>query len=90
METIIIAIRDLKADAFGKPHGVHNDATAIRTFSDEINSNDKKSLISTHPHDFALYKIATYEEQTGKITPIYPPKLLINGDQCVNPQTTIV
>lgn len=90
MKSIIIAIRDIKADTYGKPHAVHNEATAIRMFSDEVNAQDKKSLVSTHPNDFGLYKIGEYDENIGELIPRYPPILLINGDQCVTPQSTII
>jgi hypothetical protein len=84
MKSIIIAVRDKKADVYGLPNCVHNDAIAIRSFSDQVNKQDSANLWNQHPSDFALYKIGTYDDQTAQIETLQTPDLLIEADQCVS------
>lgn len=84
MKTIIVAVRDVKAEVYAQPFCVVNSATAIRSFSDQVNNQDPKNMWNQHPQDFSLYQIGTYEDNTGLIEPITPPKLLIEATACLN------
>lgn len=62
------AVRDSKAGTFQKPFQEFNDATAIRTFQTLVNDETQGNLFASNPEDFALFKIATYDEIKGEFT----------------------
>lgn len=58
----LYAIYDKKMNCFQSPFVCPNDAVAIRSLSDFLKSRDA-SLISNHPDDFALYKVAVWNSE---------------------------
>lgn len=68
---VIIAIRDIKADAFGNPMFVRSKGEAMRMFTDEVNRADQDNALYRHPEDFELYILGTYDDEKGdfQITP---------------------
>lgn len=56
------AIFDKKMNNFQSPFVCPNDAVAIRSLSDFLKSPNA-SLISNHPSDFALYKVAVWSPE---------------------------
>lgn len=61
-------LHDAKALAYGAPFFVSNHALAIRAVSEvasDINTN-----IGRHPRDFTLYRVGTYDDQTGFLQPL--------------------
>ena len=67
----IYAVYDTKADAFLSPFFTHNNALAIRSFSDS--ANDPSTNLHRHPLDFALYHLGDFDDHKGLITPLDPP-----------------
>lgn len=61
----IYAIKDAKT-AFMPCTVDFNNDSAIRNFEHAVRSPD--SLMSSHPGDYALYRLATYDTETGMIT----------------------
>lgn len=82
MNSVIVAVRDAKADIYGIPNFVHNTATAIRSFSDQV--NNPESQWHKHPSDYALYELGVYDDQTGSFSMLDIPKHLIQADQCIS------
>jgi hypothetical protein len=84
MKLHIYSVYDQCADAFIQPFFIHNDGLAIRLFQDNVNSKDDNN-ISKHPEQFQLYKLAFYDDNTGKIEPLDAPRILANGLDIKNP-----
>lgn len=66
----IYAVLDRKAQAFGRPFTIQNDAMAIRAFA--AAQSDPGSEISKYPEDFTLYSLGAFDDQTGEIIPNHP------------------
>ncbi|UPW41154.1 nonstructural protein [Sigmofec virus UA08Rod_5349] len=72
----VYSIRDCKS-GFLRPSVDINDLVAIRAFSHAVvNSPD---VLSSYCKDFDLYQIATFDDETGEISPIFPPAHIISG-----------
>lgn len=65
----IYSIRDVKTGYLSllcEP----DDAVASRNFEHAVRTAD--GLMRTHPQDFALYKVGTYDSEHGHIEPLVP------------------
>ena len=76
----VYAVRDVKS-GFQTPTCQVNDAVAIRGFAAAVMQSD--SVLFTHASDFALYKIAEFDADHGKITPLALPLELIQASSCL-------
>lgn len=81
MKQIIVAVRDKKAESYGRPFVSPTAGMAIRSFSDECQRQAEDNPMYKHPSDFALYKIADYEDETAMVSALPSPELLIEADQ---------
>lgn len=72
----IYCVRDVKS-GFQTPAAQVNDAVAIRGFASAVLNSD--SVLFTHASDFALYKVAEFDADTGRITPLDLPVELIQA-----------
>lgn len=82
MNKILVAIRDAKAEYFLPPFFIESKGLAIRAFSDAV--NDAQTPISKHPEDYALFHLADFASDTGKITPLDQPLHLCNALEFVH------
>lgn len=71
----IVSVKDLAAQAFGRPIFVPAPAVAIRSFRDEVNRKDSTDDLSRHPDDFELYEVGVFDDATG-IIQVSEPRLL--------------
>ena len=78
----LYVVRDAKAEFFGDPIVLDNDAMARRLFFDA--ARDATSPLSTHPEDYALYLVGTYDYRTGTITALDTPVHLGNASEAVH------
>lgn len=76
----LYAIKDAKS-TFMPVNSDMNDACAVRNFEHAVCQPD--SLLRSHPNDYALYKVGTYDNVCGSLFPIDPPKLLCDAAQCL-------
>lgn len=81
MRMVMVCVRDAKAEIYMRPWFVQTAGAAIRTFSDEVNREDKENALYNHPGDFALYEVGLFDDQEGKVYSYDIPKLLIQADQ---------
>ena len=65
MKLDIFAVKDVKTNAFLKPFFVQNEAVMQRAMTDA--KNDENSTISMHPEDYQVFKLGTYDDNTGVI-----------------------
>lgn len=63
----IYAIHDITAEIYTTPFYAVNDATAARIFANARSTPG--TSIFDNPEDFRLYRIGSYDEQTGNIIP---------------------
>ncbi|AZL82673.1 nonstructural protein [Apis mellifera associated microvirus 1] len=79
----MVAVRDVKAEAFNFPAAVPSLGMALRSFTDEVNRRDDNNAMNRHPADFSLYHIGTYDTATGSLNPISPPTHLLDATQAL-------
>lgn len=74
----IYSVRDLKGD-FYAPRIEQNDDSAIRWFSMTVNTPE--TLTNFAPADFQLFRIGSFDSETGLITSLNLPVLLTSGNE---------
>lgn len=79
MIQIIVSVKDRMAEAFGRPFFVPSVGLAIRSFSDEVNRQDKDNQMFHHSDDFDLFELGTYDDATGIIECLPQPKQIALG-----------
>lgn len=70
MKKVIMAIRDVKAQAWLTPMFFHARGQGVRVFGDAVNG--ESGDIAKHPEDYRLFEIGTYDENSGEIVGINP------------------
>lgn len=72
----LYAIRDAKSTYMQIMEDV-NDACAIRNFEHAVRQPD--SLLASHPADYSLVKVGTYDNEAGLLDGFVPPVLLVDA-----------
>lgn len=72
----IYAIRDAKS-GYMSPTFELNDAVAMRNFEHACLNSD--SLLFSHFEDFDLYRIGTYDTDSGCISDVVPQQFICSG-----------
>lgn len=72
----IYSIRDLRTGFLTPTYDI-NDAVAARNFAHAVMNSD--SVLLTHAADFDLYRIGTFDSETGRITPEDMPVFVSGG-----------
>lgn len=67
---VVCCVRDSALGAFAAPMTFVAMGQAQRSFRDEVNRKD--SAIFAHPEDYELYLVATFDEDSGEISPCKP------------------
>lgn len=80
MKYVVCAIRDRAADAYAVPVFVASRGSAIRSFSDLVNSDQKDNQVSSHPEDFDLYYLGMYDDSNGMFETGVPEMICIGKD----------
>jgi len=75
----IYSIRDQKAEYFTQPFFKKTHGEAERDFHQLV--NDEKSQLNKFPEDFDLYHLGTYDDETGKMTPLDTPQHITKAVQ---------
>ena len=65
MQQKIYVIYDCKSETYTNPTINPARGQAIRSFGDAVNGQD--SVLASHPEDFTLYEIGSYDATTGEI-----------------------
>lgn len=65
MKVNVYAIYDCKMAVYSQPMFLHNDNTAIRTFTDIV--NETQNGLSRHPEDYSLHLVGSWDDNTGKL-----------------------
>jgi len=64
----VYSVFDSKASVFAVPFTSVNNLTAIRDFSRA--ANDPQSDLARFPEDYFLYQVATFDDNSGLISPV--------------------
>jgi len=73
----IYSIYDRKAQYYLPPFAARSNADATRTFTEAVTTSE--TPISQYPADFDLVRLGSLDLDTGAITGLHMPELLING-----------
>lgn len=76
----IYAIKDAKSTFMPCTVDV-NDATAVRNFEYAVRLKD--SILASHPNDFALFRVGSFDNETGTVTASIVPEFLCDAAQCL-------
>ena len=77
MKHKIFSIYDTKAEAYLPPFFVHQEALALRAFSDAVNTEGHQ--FNMHPGDYTLFNIGAWDDNDCKIITNKTPINLANG-----------
>lgn len=72
----VYIVRDLKS-TFMTPGFSMNDEVAVRNFAHAVTTS--QDVIHSHRQDFELYKVGTYDNETGVISMLEVKELLCEG-----------
>lgn len=79
---IVCAVRDRAAVVYGRPFFTPSTGTAIRSFSDHLNSKEDSEMVK-HPEDFDLYYLADFDDEIGVFECKSPPRQIAIGKDVV-------
>lgn len=80
MKHHIVAVRDRASDSFARPFTCRGLGEAIRDFTGEVNRADANNPLYMYSEDYDLYKIGTFNDNTGEIESIRPEQIAIGKD----------
>ena len=72
----VYAIRDIHT-GFLSPTFEINDAVAMRNFSHAVQQSE--SVLFTHASDYSLFRVGTFDADTGRLEPEQLPALICEG-----------
>jgi hypothetical protein len=79
MISVIVSVKDLAAEAFGRPMYLQSLGVAIRSFTDEVNREDKDNQLFNHPDDFDLYELGLFDDSLGRYQLRENPTVIVRG-----------
>ena len=79
MISVIVSVKDSAAEAFGRPMYLQSIGVAIRSFTDEVNREDKDNQLFNHPDDFDLYELGVFDDATGMYQIRDNPNVIVRG-----------
>ncbi len=79
MISVIVSVKDSAAEAFGRPMYLQSLGVAIRSFTDEVNREDKDNQLFNHPDDFDLYELGVFDDSLGRYELRDNPTVIVRG-----------
>jgi len=67
---VFCSIFDKATQAYMRPFQAPTVGAAMRSFEDDV--RNPESPANAHPEDYALFQIATFDDQSGLMQPIEP------------------
>jgi len=74
IKTEAFSVFDDKAGTFSPPFFMSTQGQAIRMFGDLV--NDKNTQINKHPSDYRLFLIGAFDQSSGLLEAVNPPRFL--------------
>ena len=81
MKKGIYSVRDSVSEIFAKPFDGVNDEDVKRSFKQAC--MDEQTQLYQHPADFALFKLAEFNDSTGIIKALQTPELIMTALECI-------
>lgn len=82
----IYAIHDRVGAFFSAPFFLQNVGLARRTLADIV--TDMNTQIARHPHDYSLYHLGSFENESGIFAPLSPPVFICTAASLLPPPMT--
>ena len=80
----LYVVRDAVGDTFNTPFAQRNVNEALRGFTIQVNQVEAGNLLNTHPQDYSLYEVGSYDHRTGVISAYDIPKLVAQAASLKN------
>lgn len=74
MKSQVFAVLDTKVGSFAQPFFAQNSAVALRMFLDA--ATDPNTQLGKHPEDFFLYRLGSFDEESGYLEALVKPENL--------------
>lgn len=74
MKYTACSVRDSAVDQYNRPFFALSDGDAIRSFTDEVNRAE--SPMGAHAPDYVLFKLGTFDGDTGLFDTVPPIQLM--------------
>jgi len=74
----VFVVRDSATNFYGTPMFLVANGQAVRSFTDEVNRQDKDNQLYLHPDDFELYVLGEWDSETAGFE-CDVPQLLARG-----------
>ena len=82
MKVYLYALYHSNMEVYTTPQPQQNDNMAIESLYAAL--QDPQSAVSQNPFNFALFKLGEYEDNSGLITPLIPPKPVITAVEALS------
>lgn len=79
MKLKVFSVYDGKAKVWSHPFYAINTASGVRSFAVAVNGSD--SLLATHPSDFCLFELGSFDDELGIVEMFSPHVNLGLGSQ---------
>lgn len=73
----IFAVYDIQVGSYLRPFFAQTKGQVIRELADVVNDPEKKVQFAKHPSDYALFELATFDDETAKVEPYLAPERVI-------------
>jgi len=75
----VVSVFDVALESYARPFFVPTVGAAVRSFTDEVNRVSPDNPLNVHPDDFALFLLATFDDERGAFVMLDQPKKLIGA-----------
>lgn len=76
----IMAVRDIKADAFQRPFFSPGLGVGLRALGDEVGKPHEGNTMNSHPEDFEFYLLGEFDDNTGEFNTHKPKQVGLATD----------
>lgn len=80
---VVCSVFDTAIGAYMRPFVTPATGGAIRSFTDEVNRVAADNEMNKHASDYHLYELGSFDDSTGRLTPLESPRLLIRGNDAL-------
>lgn len=75
----VCVVFDSKVEAYGTPMFFRSTGEALRSFTDEANKAPSESAVASHPEDYTMFEIGTWDDRLGVVQLYEARKSLANA-----------
>lgn len=81
----LLVLKDLKAEAFMTPFFAPTNGVAFRELQDQLRKGGDGNVLASHPEDFELYELGSFDPADGGLFVHDQPALLTNVAKLITP-----